>query len=180
MARHAEQETSKSHADIPPPHSLGALVRQRAWAMFRELGAARRETLTHVGSVFLRHVDCGSCNGCELELRALTGPTYALDQYGLSFVESPAHADLIILTGVLTRGMIDSVRRAVDAMPVRRVLAVGDCAIDGGEFVDSYAYIACGPDLWTAENLPSAGGCPPEPRQILDAMLVAGQLIRER
>ena len=89
-------------------------------------------------SLAIRHVAAGSCNGCELELRATQNLIYDLTQYGLSFTPSPRHADVLLITGVAARNMLQAVRQAREAMPDPvLVIAVGDCAVDGGVFKGS-------------------------------------------
>ena len=120
-------------------------------------------------SAAIRHVDAGSCNGCELEIQALNGPHYALEQAGLRFTASPRHADVLLVTGPVTRHMAAALKDTYDAMAhPKKVLALGDCACTGGVFKDSYAVV--GP---VETILPVQGrcpGCPPKPEQILEAL----------
>src|ERR1700681_618005 len=91
----------------------------------------------------IRHVDAGSCNGCELEIHALGNPYYNLEGLGIRFVASPRHADMLLVTGPVSRHMLTALRRTYDAMPAPRlVVAVGDCGRDGGIFGCGYA--SCG------------------------------------
>ena len=117
-------------------------------------------------SLCLRHVDAGSCNGCELELSALSNIVYDLERFGLRFVASPRHADVLLVTGPLTRNLHEALWRSWAATPDPKwVVAVGDCAVDGGVFKGSYA-IGAAPvpfDLTIA-------GCPPTPTQLLDGL----------
>ena len=117
-------------------------------------------------SLALFHVDAGSCGGCELELRALRGTLYALERYGLRFVRTPLEADVLLTTGPLTRTLRSALERAWDATPEPKwVVAVGDCAVDGGVFKGSYAVLG-----GTGQVVPvdlTIGGCPPSPAQIL-------------
>ncbi|PYM52624.1 MAG: hydrogenase, partial [Candidatus Rokuibacteriota bacterium] len=86
-------------------------------------------------SLAIREVDAGSCNGCELEIAALTGPHYDLERFGLSFVASPRHADCLLVTGPVTRNMAEALRRTWEATPdPKLVIVVGDCGSDGGIF----------------------------------------------
>lgn len=121
------------------------------------------------GSVQLRHVDCGSCNGCEIELAAAFGPVYDAERYGLRLVASPRHADALLVTGPVTRNMADPLRRTVEATPEPRlVVAVGDCALDCGAFAGGY-----GVEGSVADVLPvdvAVPGCPPEPAVIVAAL----------
>src|SRR6266542_2239103 len=91
------------------------------------------------GSVQLRHVDAGSCNGCEIEIGSAFGPVYDAERYGARLVASPRHADVLLVTGPVTRNMADPLRKAYDATPApKRVLAVGDCARNCGVFAGGY------------------------------------------
>src|SRR5665213_3954318 len=93
-------------------------------------------------SLSLRLVDAGSCNACELELNALSNPYYDLERFGLRFVASPRHADVLLVTGPVTKNMREALLRTYDAMPAPKwVVAVGDCAIDGGMFAENYATV---------------------------------------
>lgn len=127
-----------------------------------------RETLGR--SLAIRMVDAGSCNGCEMEINALSNPFYDLERFGLHFVASPRHADVLMVTGPVTRNMSEALRRTYDAMPAPKwVIAVGGCAKGGGCFAGSYA-IAGG----VAEVVPvdvHVPGCPPQPLEILKALL---------
>lgn len=120
----------------------------------------------------IRHVDAGSCNGCELEIHALNNPFYNLEGRGMRFVASPRHADLLLVTGPVSRNMVIALKRAYDATPdPKLVVAVGECACDGGVFGESYA--CCGR---VANVIPvdvTVPGCPPPPREILRAVLSA-------
>jgi Ni,Fe-hydrogenase III small subunit len=122
------------------------------------------------GSLAIRHVDAGSCNGCELEIQALNNPWYAIERFGVQFVASPRHADVLLVTGPVSRHMEAALRRTWDATPRPKwVIASGDCASCGGEFGISYA--SCG----AVENvLPvdlKIAGCPPTPRQLIEGIL---------
>jgi Ni,Fe-hydrogenase III small subunit len=114
----------------------------------------------------LRHVDTGSCGGCERELRALSGPLYQLERFGLTFVDNPRHADVLLVTGPMSRNMRHALEQAWDAMPDPKwVVALGDCAVDGGVFKGSYAVLG-----GTGNAIPvdlTIGGCPPSPARIL-------------
>jgi membrane-bound hydrogenase subunit mbhJ len=124
------------------------------------------------GSLALRHVDAGSCNGCEHELNAVAGPFYDLQQYGLNVVASPRHADVLLVTGPVTTRMADALRRAYDAMPEPRLVAtLGDCAL--GCNVLGAARELAGPleDLLPVSiRIP---GCPPAPEVIAEHLLAA-------
>jgi Ni,Fe-hydrogenase III small subunit len=120
-------------------------------------------------SLCIRQVDCGSCNGCELEIRMLDSIVYDLERFGLRFVPSPRHADVLLVTGPVTLNMREALLRTWDAAPDPKwVVAVGDCAIDGGVFKGSYA-IAGGVDAALPVDL-VVRGCPPTPAQMLDGL----------
>ena len=117
-------------------------------------------------SLALRHVDGGSCNGCELELQALQGVLYDLERFGLRFVASPRHADVLVVTGPLTRNLREALERTWVATPDPKwVVALGGCAIDGGVFRGSYA-VAGGVGEAVPVDL-TIPGCPPSPAMIL-------------
>jgi len=120
----------------------------------------------------IRHVDAGSCNGCELEIHALNNPLYNLEGLGIRFVASPRHADLLLVTGPVSRHMQVAVRRTYEATPEPRlVVALGDCGCTGGIFGESYA--SCGR---VANVIPvdvAVPGCPPSPTRILEGILAA-------
>jgi Ni,Fe-hydrogenase III small subunit len=112
------------------------------------------------------HVNTGSCNGCELELRALDNAIYDLERFGLKFVDSPRHADVLLVTGPLTRTLRAALEQAWDATPDPKwVVAIGDCAVDGGVFKGSYAVLG-GTGLAIPVDL-TISGCPPAPARIL-------------
>lgn len=120
----------------------------------------------------IRQVDAGSCNGCELEIHALNNAYYNIEGAGIKFVASPRHADLLLVTGPVSRHMAEALKRTYDATPEPKlVVAVGDCGCDGGIFGESYA--SCGR---VANVLPvdvTVPGCPPSPTRILQAILAA-------
>ncbi len=120
----------------------------------------------------VRVVDSGSCNGCELEINALGNPYYNLEGLGVHFVASPRHADLLLVSGPVSRHMEQALRRTWEAMPEPRLLvAVGDCARDGGVFGCSYACRGGVAGLLPVDVY--VAGCPPTPRDLLAAMLQA-------
>ncbi|WP_296761474.1 NADH-quinone oxidoreductase subunit B family protein [Sediminimonas sp.] len=136
-----------------------------------ELAAAlERRARDRLGrSLAIRMVDAGSCNGCELEIQALGNPFYDLERFGLHFVASPRHADVLMVTGPVTHNMAEALRRTHDAMPAPKwVIAVGDCAKDGGCFAGSYA-VAGGADAVVPVDLHIAG-CPPDPTALLKGL----------
>jgi len=120
-------------------------------------------------SLLIRHLDCGSCNACELELNALTNPIYDIGQYGIEFVASPRHAYLLAITGIFTRNLVAAAQLTLDAMPTRQIITIGDCAKDGGDFKNSYA-IAKHPEEIEKNVKMHVPGCPPEPIDILEAL----------
>ena len=122
------------------------------------------------GSLAIRAVDAGSCNGCELEIHALNNPLYDIERFGIHFVASPRHADVLLVTGPVSRHMQTALLRTYAATPNPKwVVAVGDCAVCGGEFGTSYA--SCG----AVENVipvdVTIPGCPPSPETLLKALL---------
>jgi Ni,Fe-hydrogenase III small subunit len=122
----------------------------------------------------IRHVDAGSCNGCELEIHALNNPYYNLEGRGIRFVASPRHADLLLVTGPVTSNMKIAVERAYQATPEPRlVVAVGDCGCTGGIFGESYA--SCGRVVNVIPVDVAVPGCPPPPIDILRGILTAVQ-----
>jgi Ni,Fe-hydrogenase III small subunit len=137
-----------------------------------ELGAALQSRLRRrLGrSLSIRVVDAGSCNGCELELNALSNPYYDLERFGLHFVASPRHADVLMVTGPVTRNMREALERTHTATPDPKwVIAVGDCAKDGGCFKGSYA-ICGGVDAVIPVDL-HIPGCPPTPTALLQGLI---------
>jgi Ni,Fe-hydrogenase III small subunit len=121
-------------------------------------------------SLAIREVDAGSCNGCELEIHALNNAFYDLERFGLRFVASPRHADVLLVTGPVTRNMRQALERTYAATPDPKwVVALGDCAIDGGIFSGSYA-VTGGVSQVVPVDL-HIRGCPPSPVQILRGLL---------
>ncbi len=121
-------------------------------------------------SLSIRQIDAGSCNGCELEIHALSNPFYDLERFGLKFVASPRHADVLFVTGPVTRNMREALERTYNATPSPKwVVAVGDCAINGGMFAGSYA-VMDGVSSVLRVDL-HIRGCPPRPRELLAGLL---------
>ncbi len=121
-------------------------------------------------SLSIREVDAGSCNGCELEIHALNNAFYDLERFGLRFVASPRHADVLLVTGPVTKNMREALQRTYNATPDPKwVLAVGDCAVDGGIFQGSYAVVG-GVAAVVPVDL-HIRGCPPRPEQLLQGLL---------
>jgi Ni,Fe-hydrogenase III small subunit len=136
----------------------------------RALDARTRALLGR--AVAIREVDAGSCNGCELEISGLTGPVYDSERFGIHFVASPRHADLLLVTGPVTRNMAVPLRKTWEATPEPKlVVAIGDCARTCGVFRGSYA-VAGSVDTVVPVNA-FVDGCPPEPADILRGILTA-------
>jgi len=121
------------------------------------------------GSLQIRHIDAGSCNGCEVEIGAAFGPIYDGEQYGARLVASPRHADALLVTGVVTRNMADPLQNTVAATPQPRVvIACGDCALNRGVFKDAYAVVGAVGELVPVDV--EIAGCPPTPTEIISAL----------
>ena len=149
----------------PPPHSDEELrqIEQR-------LGAG---ILKHFGhALTIRHVDAGSCNGCELEIHTMNGPYYNLERLGIRLVASPRHADMLIVTGPVSRNMELALKRTYEATPdPKLVVAIGDCGCSGGIFGESYA--SCGRVAIVIPVDVAVPGCPPTPAAIMQGILTA-------
>ncbi|MCO5095890.1 MAG: NADH-quinone oxidoreductase subunit B family protein [Rhodocyclaceae bacterium] len=139
----------------------------------REMRQLSDDILRILGrALTIRQVDAGSCNGCELEIHALNNPYYNLEGYGIKFVASPRHADMLLVTGPVTKNMENALKVAYDCTPdPKLVVAVGDCGCTGGVFGASYA--SCG----AVENVIPVDvrvpGCPPTPVALLAGILAA-------
>lgn len=135
----------------------------------------QQDILRHFGrALAIRHVDAGSCNGCELEIHALHAPQYNLEGLGIRFVASPRHADLLLVTGPVSRHMEEALRRTYAAMPEPKwVVAAGECACDGGLFGESYA--SCGRVSNVIPVDVTLPGCPPTPVALLQGILALVQ-----
>ncbi|MEI8236956.1 MAG: NADH-quinone oxidoreductase subunit NuoB [Methylococcaceae bacterium] len=130
----------------------------------------RRIDQKFAGSLAIRQVDAGSCNGCELEIHALNNPFYDVERFGIHFVASPRHADILLVTGVVSRHMQTALLRTYDATPNPKwVIAMGDCASCGGEFGVSYA--SCGKVSNVILVDMTIAGCPPTPLVLLKSLL---------
>jgi len=147
----------------PPPQTDDALrvaAERLNGELLRLLGRA----------LAIRQVDAGSCNGCELEIHSLGNAFYDLERLGLRFVASPRHADVLMVTGPVTRNMREALLRTYNATPDPKwVIAVGDCAVDGGLFAGSYA-VAGGVNAVVPVDL-HIRGCPPPPSEILKGLI---------
>ena len=156
--------------EAPPSRDDAALAELAA-----SLERASRRRLGR--SLSIREVDAGSCNGCELEIHALNNAFYDLERFGLKFVASPRHADVLLVTGPVTRHMEEALTRTYAATPDPKwVVAVGDCARDGGLFASSRACVG-----GVAKVLPvdlHIGGCPPSPMQLLKGLLALMEIRR--
>jgi Ni,Fe-hydrogenase III small subunit len=130
-------------------------------------------------SLSIREVDAGSCNGCELEINALSNPYYDCERFGLRFVASPRHADVLLVTGPVTRNMCEALEKTYEAMPAPKwVVAAGDCALDGGCFSGSYAVVGGVSKVVPVDlHIP---GCPPTPVQLLKGLLALLEAVNRR
>jgi Ni,Fe-hydrogenase III small subunit len=148
----------------PAPEPAGQAVAELAASLDR---AARRRLGR---SLAIREVDAGSCNGCELEIHALNNAFYDLERFGIRFVASPRHADVLLVTGPVTENMRQALERTYEATPDPKwVVAVGDCAVDGGLFSGSYAVVG-GVSKVVPVDL-HIRGCPPSPAALLAGLL---------
>ncbi len=135
--------------------------------------------LRHFGrALAIRHVDAGSCNGCELEIHACSSPHYNLERLGIKFVASPRHADLLLVTGPVSRHMETALKRTYEATPdPKLVVAVGDCGCDGGIFGESYASRGRISNVIPVDV--AVPGCPPPPKAIMQGILTAVSNVRK-
>jgi len=130
-------------------------------------------------AVCIRHVDAGSCNGCELEIQAVNNPYYNLEGVGIKFVASPRHADLLLVTGPVSVNMEEALRRTYDAVPEPKlVVAVGDCGACGGVFGESYASLGAVANIIPVNH--TVVGCPPNPMAILGGILESIRSAKEQ
>ncbi|MFG1296865.1 MULTISPECIES: NADH-quinone oxidoreductase subunit B family protein [Xanthobacter] len=137
-------------------------------ALGSAVGAAAQARLGR--SLAIREVDAGSCNACELEIHALSNAFYDLERFGLKFVASPRHADVLLVTGPVSRNMAEALQRTHEATPAPKwVVAAGDCAINGGVFAGSYAVMG-GVEAVLPVDL-RIPGCPPTPTALLQGLL---------
>jgi Ni,Fe-hydrogenase III small subunit len=138
-----------------------------------------KEVLALLGrALAIRHVDAGSCNGCELEIHATNNPYYNLEGQGIKFVASPRHADMLLVTGPVSRNMEEALRRTYEAMPEPKlVVAIGDCGCDGGVFGETYASRGRVANVIPVDV--AVPGCPPEPSAIIQGILTAVSAARE-
>jgi Ni,Fe-hydrogenase III small subunit len=159
---HQIARTGIKSETAPTPAEEMVVVARLQKTILRTLGRA----------LTIRHVDAGSCNGCELEIQALTNPYYNLEGIGIRFVASPRHADMLLVTGPVSKHMAIALKRTYDATPEPKlVVAVGDCGCTGGIFGQSYASLG-----GVASVIPvdvAIPGCPPSPRALLQGILAA-------
>ena len=151
------------HAEITPVRSNSDIVRGQIHSLFGK-------------ALNIRELDAGSCNGCEAEISALTNPYYDLERFGIHFVASPKHADMLLVTGPVTRNMVGAVRATYEAVPAPKlVVAVGACGCSGGIFAGSHAVVGAVDAVIPVDGY--VPGCPPTP-----AMLVTGilEVLRRR
>jgi Ni,Fe-hydrogenase III small subunit len=147
-----------------PPNAENAALAELAM----QVDHAARKRLGR--SLAIREVDAGSCNGCELEIHALSNAFYDLERFGLRFVASPRHADVLMVTGPVTKNMREALERAYNATPNPKwVIAIGDCAFDGGIFAGSYAVVGGVGNVVPVDL--HIRGCPPRPMQLLGGLL---------
>ena len=147
-------------APAPEDATLAELAKRLDRAAQKKLGR----------SLAIREVDAGSCNACELEIHALNNAFYDLERFGLRFVASPRHADVLLVTGPVSKNMRLALERTYNATPGPKwVVAVGNCAVDGGIFAGSYA-VTGGVDKVVPVNL-HIRGCPPTPTDLLKGLL---------
>jgi Ni,Fe-hydrogenase III small subunit len=162
MLHHLRQGLRRPLTEPPPP--LDAELSSLASTLDKTAQARLGRSLS------IRQVDAGSCNGCELEIHALNNAFHDLERYGLRFVASPRHADVLLVTGPVTKNMREALERTWRATPDPKwVVAVGDCGADGGMFAGSYAVVG-GVSAVVPVDL-AIRGCPPTPKQLLQGLL---------
>ena len=155
--QHAPPNTQYASAD--PANKLGEELRSRIHKIFGR-------------SLHIREVDAGSCNGCEIEIVGLNSPIYDIERFGIHFVASPRHADMLLVTGPVTRNMELALRKTYDAMPTPRlVVAVGACGCSGGIFGKNYASLGGVDNVIPVDTY--IPGCPPNPYSLLHGILTA-------
>jgi len=158
-----ESFTTGALTEAPPAPDKAALAE-----LAKSVDRAARAKLGR--SLSIREVDAGSCNGCELEIHALSNAFYDLERFGLRFVASPRHADVLMVTGPVTKNMREALLRTYNATPDPKwVVAVGACAADGGVFAGSYAVVGGVKDVIPVDL--HIRGCPPSPIELLKGLL---------
>ena len=164
MLKTLRQIASIGIVSEPPPPSDGSLRE-------RELMEDRIRAILG-RALCIRHIDAGSCNGCELEIHALNNPLYNLEGLGIRFVASPRHADLLLVTGPVSKHMEIALRRTYEATPdPKLVVALGDCGCNGGIFGENYASLGAVSNVIPVDV--AVPGCPPNPTRILQGILAA-------
>jgi Ni,Fe-hydrogenase III small subunit len=164
MRRTLFEGLTKSPLTEVPPHADDAALAELA----AQLDRAARRRLGR--SLAIRQVDAGSCNGCELEIHALNNAFYDLERFGLRFVASPRHADVLMVTGPVSKNMRQALERTYAATPDPKwVVAIGDCAVDGGIFAGSYAVVGGVGNVVPVDL--HIRGCPPRPLHLLTGLL---------
>ena len=154
-----DEVNSRARSDDGPVEQIGAKLKERIDALFGR-------------SLHIREVDAGSCNGCEIEITALSNPVYDIERFGVHFVASPRHADMLLVTGPVTRNMEIALRETYEATPdPKLVVAVGACAIGGGVYGKTFA--SCGGVDTTVPVDVYIPGCPPRPEALLHGILLA-------
>lgn len=164
MLKTLRQIASIGIVSEPPPESDNSL----------RIRAGLQEQISAVlgRALCVRHIDAGSCNGCELEIQALNNPIYNLEGLGIRFVASPRHADLLLVTGPVSRHMEVALRRTYEATPdPKLVVALGDCGCTGGIFGENYASRGRISNVIPVDVV--VPGCPPSPTRILQGILAA-------
>ncbi len=160
------QKILKTGIVSEPPPEPDASLRVRMQALQEELYKVFGRAIA------IRHVDAGSCNGCELEIHALNGPHYNIEGLGIKFAASPRHVDVLLVTGPVSRNLETALRRTYEATPEPKwVVAMGDCACTGGLFGESYA--SCGRIANVIPVDVEVPGCPPDPVTLLKGILAA-------
>ena len=130
-------------------------------------------------SLHVRHLDAGSCNACDFEMGAMSNPVYDLHRFGVHFDASPRHADLLMVTGVVTRNLEEALRKSYEAMPEPKlVLACGACAAGGNTYGESYAVVGAADKVVPVDLY--VPGCPPRPSAMIAALLAAADMLSER
>lgn len=130
-------------------------------------------------SLHVRHLDAGSCNACDFELGAMSNPVYDLHRYGIAFVASPRHADMLMVTGVVTRNLEQALRMTYAAMPEpKMVMACGACACGGETYGSTYAVVGSAADVVPVDI--AVPGCQPRPAAIIVALCAAADMLKER
>ena len=144
----------------PAPATSASAVEEMQSELLRIVGRA----------LCIRHVDAGSCNGCELEIQALNNPYYNLEGAGIKFVASPRHADMLLVTGPVSVNMEEALKRTYDAVPEPKfVIAMGDCGACGGIFGENYASKGAVANVIPVDC--AVSGCPPSPTAIMSAIM---------